>query len=216
MSAWLFKTEPESFSLADLQAAPRQTTYWDGVRNYQARNYLRDSIAVGDQVLFYHSSVDQPAIVGTAVVVKAGYPDFTAWDPQSNHFDEDASPEKPIWQMVDIRFESEFARPLLLKELRAVPRLAGMELLRRGSRLSVQPVSEANYELILSLAGTPIATKSVKLSSSVKTQQKPTVKKKRATERVKTSMSKTGKKSATKKTKQPKTKTAVEKKTQKA
>jgi predicted RNA-binding protein with PUA-like domain len=148
----LFKSEPESFSIDDLAAAPHQTTCWDGVRNYQARNSLRDDVKPGDRVLFYHSSADPPAIVGAAVVVREGYPDNTAWQKASHHFDLKSTPEKPIWYMVDIRFESKFDEPLPLATLRDVPALAKMELLRKGSRLSVQPVTKAEFDAVLKLA----------------------------------------------------------------
>jgi predicted RNA-binding protein with PUA-like domain len=149
---WLLKSEPEAFSIDDLAAAPQQTTCWDGVRNYQARNTLRDDIQAGDHVLYYHSSADPPAIVGTAVVVRAGYPDHTAWAKGSHHFDPKSSAENPIWYMVDIRFEAKFVVPLPLPALREAPALAKMELLRKGSRLSVQPVTKAEYDAVLKLA----------------------------------------------------------------
>ena len=150
---WLLKTEPECFSIHDLAAAPRQTTCWSGVRNFQARNFMRDQMAVGDRVLFYHSNAEPPAIVGTAVVVRGGYPDHTAWDPADvDHFDPKASPDNPIWQMVDIRLESIFDEPLALPLLRQVPGLKQMELLRKGSRLSVQPVTAGEFEIVLRLA----------------------------------------------------------------
>lgn len=153
MRYWLLKTEPESFSIHDLAAAPDQTTCWDGVRNYQARNFIRDDMRLGDRVLFYHSSADPPAIVGTAAVVREAYADPTAWKPRDHHYDPKASPENPIWQMVDIKLDEVFARALPLEELRCVKALAGMELLRRGSRLSVQPVKKAEFEAVLRLAG---------------------------------------------------------------
>src|SRR5580698_1662314 len=103
---WLLKTEPDCFSIHDLAASPRQTTCWSGVRNFQARNFLRDDMKLGDQVLFYHSNADPPTIVGLAVVVREAYPDFTAWDPADDHYDPKASPENPIWQMVDIQFKA--------------------------------------------------------------------------------------------------------------
>jgi predicted RNA-binding protein with PUA-like domain len=152
MNYWLLKNEPECFSIHDLAAAPNQTTFWDGVRNYQARNFLRDSIKRGDRVFYYHSNAEPSAIVGTATVVREGYPDHTAWDPQSDHFDPAASPENPIWQMIDVKLEQIFARPITLEELRGVKELEGLELLRKGSRLSVQPVSAAHFALILRLA----------------------------------------------------------------
>lgn len=149
---WLVKTEPESFSIADLARAPQQTTCWDGVRNYQARNYMRDEMRVGDRVLVYHSSADPPAVVGTAKVVRESYPDPTAWDPQDHHYDEKSTPDNPRWFMVDIQLDEIFAAPLPLETLRGVKALAKMELLRRGSRLSVQPVRKGEFEAILKLA----------------------------------------------------------------
>jgi predicted RNA-binding protein with PUA-like domain len=152
MRYWLLKTEPESFSIQDLAAAPQRTTCWDGVRNYQARNFIRDDMRPGDRVLFYHSSADPPAIVGTAIVVRPAYADHTAWDPRDHHYDPKASPENPIWQMVDIQLDEVFARPLSLPELRGEKALAGMELLRRGSRLSVQPVKPAEFAAVMRMA----------------------------------------------------------------
>src|SRR4051812_26365212 len=127
---WLFKSEPEAFSIADLAAAPKKTTFWDGVRNYQARNLLRDTIKVGDGVLFYHSNADPTAIVGTAEVVRAGYPDHSAFGKSDVHYDEKSNPDDPTWYMVDIRHVKTFARPLTLDELRKVKGLEKMELLR--------------------------------------------------------------------------------------
>jgi predicted RNA-binding protein with PUA-like domain len=149
---WLLKTEPESFSIQDLAKRPKQTTCWDGVRNYQARNFMRDEMQIDDLVLFYHSNADPPAIVGTAVVASAAYPDHTAWDPKDHHYDPKASPENPIWQMVDIRLGEIFPQPLSLTMLRDVPALKEMELLRKGSRLSVQPVRKSEFDCILKLA----------------------------------------------------------------
>lgn len=152
MRYWLLKTEPESFSIHDLGAAPRCTTCWDGVRNYQARNFMRDDMRKGDRVLFYHSSTDPPAIVGTATIVREAYPDTTALDPKDHHYDRKATPAKPIWVMVDIQLDTIFERPLPLETLRSVKALANMELLRRGSRLSVQPVRESEFATVLRLA----------------------------------------------------------------
>lgn len=149
---WLFKSEPSSFSLEDLKNRPGATEHWDGVRNFQARNFLRDRIRVGDQVLFYHSNIAAPAVVGLAEVVRSGYPDFTAFDPQSRYFDPKSDPEKPTWFMVDVRFVRELPRPVTLAELKSVPELSGMALLNR-SRLSVQPVRKEEWDRILSLAG---------------------------------------------------------------
>lgn len=148
---WLFKSEPESFSLDDLARAPKQTTFWNGVRNYQARNLLRDEIKAGDGVIFYHSNAKPAAAVGLAEVVKGGYPDKTQFDPMSPYHDPDANPEDPRWFMVDIKFKEVFKRPLSLEELREVPGLTGMDLLRRGSRLSVQPVTAAEWKIVTTL-----------------------------------------------------------------
>jgi predicted RNA-binding protein with PUA-like domain len=150
---WLFKSEPSTFSIHDLAAAKDKTTCWDGVRNYQARNLLRDEIQVGDLVLFYHSSCDPTAVVGTAKVVRSGYPDHTAWDKKSDHYDPKASAENPIWSMVDIRLVDVFDTPVTLTELRAAPALKDMMLLKRGSRLSVQPVTAAEFDAVVRLAG---------------------------------------------------------------
>ncbi|HDQ40431.1 MAG TPA: EVE domain-containing protein [Desulfonatronum sp.] len=147
---WLLKTEPGCFSIDDLAAAPSQTTFWDGVRNYQARNLMRE-MRVGDKVLFHHSVID-PAVVGLAEVVREAYPDHTAWDPEEKHYDPASTPDKPRWDMVDIRFTEKFLQPLPLPFLRTVKELAGMELLRKGSRLSVQPVTEAQFQVIVRLA----------------------------------------------------------------
>lgn len=146
------KTEPSVFSLEDLQACPDQTAEWEGVRNYQARNLMRDEMKAGDGVLFYHSATKLPAVVGTAVVVREAYPDDTAWSPESKYFDPKSSPENPRWVMVDIRFEEEFPEPLSLAELRENPRLRDMMLLRKGMRLSIQPVARQEFEAILAMA----------------------------------------------------------------
>ncbi|MEK9563826.1 MAG: EVE domain-containing protein [Deltaproteobacteria bacterium] len=152
MKYWLLKSEPDVFSLEDLKNCPNQTEPWDGIRNYQARNLMRDEMKVGDQAFFYHSRQAEPAIVGTVRVVREAYPDHTSWDPSSKYFDEKSSPENPRWLMVDVQFESEFSRPVTLKELRSVPELKEMFLLRKGMRLSVQPVTEEEFQLILAIA----------------------------------------------------------------
>jgi predicted RNA-binding protein with PUA-like domain len=174
---WLLKNEPECFSIQDLARAPNQTTFWDSVRNYQARNYLRDSIKRGDRVFYYHSNAEPSAIVGTALVVREGYPDHTAWDPKNDHFDPAASPENPTWQMVDIQLEQIFDRPLPLDELREVKELAGLELLRRGSRLSVQPVSAAHFAMILRLAQQPAPASAKEAKTKEKVVKKSVAKK---------------------------------------
>lgn len=149
---WLVKTEPEVFSIQDLAKAPKKTTYWDGVRNYQARNFLRDSMKKGEKVLIYHSNSDPSGIVGVGSIVKEGYPDFTAWDSTNPHFDEGSTENNPRWYMVDIKLEQIFPRMLELSELKQHEELAKMELLRKGSRLSVQPVLLDEYEFVLKLA----------------------------------------------------------------
>jgi predicted RNA-binding protein with PUA-like domain len=149
---WLMKSEPDAFSIDDLRNAPRQTTCWDGVRNYQARNYMR-AMKVGDQVLFYHSNADPPAIVGIAEVVRTAYPDPTQFDKKDEHYDPASDPAHPRWDMVDIRFVRKFSTPLPLDLLRKQPELKGMELLRKGSRLSVQPVRPSEWAVIVDLAG---------------------------------------------------------------
>ncbi len=149
---WLVKSEPDVFSIDDLAQAKNQTTHWDGVRNYQARNTLRDLMKLGDRVLFYHSNATPPAIVGTAKIVKEGYPDHTALDPKDAHYDPKSKRDVPTWYMVDIQFEQKFAHPLTLPMLKAERSLEGMELCRRGSRLSVQPVRQHEFDIILQIA----------------------------------------------------------------
>ena len=147
---WLFKSEPEAFSIDDLERDGR--TSWTGVRNYQARNLLRDDLQVGDELLFYHSSAKPLAIVGRARVVAAGYPDPTAADPKSAYHDPGHDPAEPRWYTVDIEFVERFAEPLTRQELLGQPALADMMLLQRGSRLSVQPVTETEWRCVLGLA----------------------------------------------------------------
>jgi predicted RNA-binding protein with PUA-like domain len=149
---WLLKSEPDVFSIDDLAGSPKQTTHWDGVRNYQARNTLRDDMKLGDLVLFYHSNAKPPGIAGIAKVVREGYPDHTAWDPNDDHYDPKSDPSHPTWMMVDIRLVQKFPRELSLPELREMPALANMLLLRKGSRLSVQPVSAGEYAAIVAAA----------------------------------------------------------------
>jgi predicted RNA-binding protein with PUA-like domain len=150
---WLLKTEPESFSIQDLAKAPEQTTSWNGVRNFQARNFLRDEMKLGDRVLVYHSSTNPPAVVGTATIVRESHPDPTAWDKKDHHYDPASTPDNPRWFMVDIHLEQVFKQPLPLDKLRGVAALKDMELLRKGSRLSVQPVRKSEFDAILKLAG---------------------------------------------------------------
>lgn len=150
MAHWLVKSEPGCFSIADLAASAHGTTCWSGVRNYQARNFMRQ-MQVGDAVLFYHS-LTNPAIVGLAKVVREAYPDHTAFDPADQHYDPRSTPEKPLWDMVDIQWQETFSRPLPLPLLRQVRGLEQMELLKKGSRLSVMPVAAAEFARILELA----------------------------------------------------------------
>ncbi|WBF68606.1 EVE domain-containing protein [Desulfovibrio subterraneus] len=148
---WLMKTEPGCFSIDDLKALPDSTSPWDGVRNYQARNFMRDEMRKGDKVLFYHSVTD-PSVAGVAEVVRESYPDHTSWDPEDSHFDPKSTPESPRWFMVDVRFVTKFDHPVPLRVLKATPGLENMELLRKGSRLSVMPVTEEEFSIVCSLA----------------------------------------------------------------
>lgn len=148
---WLMKSEPSVFSIDDLARAPKRTTCWDGVRNYQARNFMR-AMKPGDQVLFYHSNAAPPAIVGVATVIKTAYPDPTQFERGHAHFDPASTPAAPRWEMVDIQFVKKWSVPLPLDRLREEPLLNGMALLQKGSRLSVQPVSEKEWCHILKLA----------------------------------------------------------------
>ncbi len=152
-SFWLMKTEPELFSIDDLAAAPNQTSYWHGVRNYQARNFMRDQMQLGDRVLVYHSNANPSCVVGTATIARTSYPDHTAWDPKDPYFDPKSDPENPRWFMVDIQLESKFSTPQSLEMLRAVPKLADMVLLRKGTRLSIQPVTKQEFSIIVKLGG---------------------------------------------------------------
>jgi predicted RNA-binding protein with PUA-like domain len=147
---WLVKSEPDAFSFDDLLASPDRTTCWDGVRNYQARNSMRDDMKRGDLVLFYHSSTEPAAIVGVAEVVREAYPDHTAFDAKDPHFDPKSRADAPTWVMVDIRAVEKLARPVTLADLRGVPGLEKMVLLQKGSRLSVQPVTDGEWKIIQS------------------------------------------------------------------
>jgi len=153
MRHWLMKTEPATFSVEDLAAAPRRTSAWDGVRNYQARNMLRDEMRRGDQVLLYYSSCEVPGIVAVMQVVKQGYPDPTAFDRKHHHYDAGSDRKNPRWFMVDVQLKRPLARIITLTELRAhaSKELKGMVLLRPGNRLSITPVEERHWRFILSL-----------------------------------------------------------------
>ena len=150
---WLMKSEPNVFSFEDLQAAPKQTTFWDGVRNYQARNMLRDAMQVGDGVLFYHSRVEPMAIVGCAKIVATGTPDPAQFDPKAKYYDPDSRLDAPRWYGVHIQYDQAFATPVTLQSMREIPALANMKLLQKGSRLSVQPVDAKHWKLICKLGG---------------------------------------------------------------
>ena len=150
-SYWLVKSEPHVYSIDDLASDTDQTTHWDGVRNYQARNTMRDEMKKGDLVLFYHSNAEPPGIAGIAKVVREGYPDHTAFDPKDKHYDPKSKKSEPTWYMVDVQLVEKFKSELALPDLKQIPELEGMVLLQRGSRLSVQPVQEEHFKLIRKL-----------------------------------------------------------------
>ncbi len=151
MRYWLMKSEPSEFSIDDLAQRPHQTEPWDGVRNYQARNMMRDDMKVGDSIFFYHSNCDEPGIVGIARVTREAYPDSTAFDPLNKHFDPKSQPDNPAWVMVDVGFVRKLGRTITLAELKDRAELEGLALVRRGNRLSVMPVSETQWHFILGL-----------------------------------------------------------------
>ena len=151
MNYWLVKTEPNEFSIDDLENMPDQTEHWDGVRNYQARNFMRDDMKIGDPVFFYHSNCDEVGIVGIAEVVKEGYPDFTAWDKKDRHYDPKTDPDNPRWIMVDIKFVKKLKNTISLKMLKDNPALKDMRLTQRGNRLSVMPVEAEEWRAILAM-----------------------------------------------------------------
>jgi predicted RNA-binding protein with PUA-like domain len=154
MNCWLMKSEPEVFSVDDLKAAPRRTTLWEGVRNYQARNFMRDAMRKGDPVLFYHSNCTVPGIVGLAEIASdKAYPDPTQFDPASPYFDPRATRAKPRWLVVDVRYRKRLQRPLSLAAIKEHPVLRDMLVARRGMRLSIQPVSAEHHRLILAECG---------------------------------------------------------------
>jgi len=148
---WLFKSEPNTFSIDDLSKAKKQTTYWDGVRNYQARNFIRDEMKTGDKVLFYHSNAEPNAVVGICEVVKEAYPDFTAFDPKDVHYDPKSKKDSPTWFMVDIKFVKKFKKEVTLQEIKANKKLQKMRLVQTGNRLSVMPVTKDEFEEIVKM-----------------------------------------------------------------
>ena len=151
MNYWLMKSEPNAFGIDDLVKMPDQTEHWDGVRNYQARNMMRDRMKIGDLAFFYHSNCKEPGIVGIMEVVREGYPDHTAFDPESQYFDPKSDPSKPRWMMVDIKYVRHTRRLIPLAEIKEQKALESMPLVRKGNRLSIMPVSEAEWHYILSL-----------------------------------------------------------------
>jgi len=155
LKRWLVKSDPAEFSWGDLLASPGRATRWDGVRNYQVRNMIRDEMRPGDPVLLYHSSAGPPAVVGVAAVAGRGYPDPTQFDAGDPRFDPGAGRDAPRWYAFDLRAERALPRPVTLEAMRASPALAGMALLRRGSRLSILPVSGAEWDEVLRLGGAP-------------------------------------------------------------
>ena len=152
--SWLIKNEPDCYSFQDLQRDG--ISPWEGVRNYQARNYMRDEMRPGDRVLYYHSSIGTPAVVGLAEVASEPYPDPTQFDPANEYYDPKATPEAPRWMLVDFKPVELLPREVTLAEMKAVPELAEMRLLARGNRLSVMPVEEAHFDLILDIARAPV------------------------------------------------------------
>ena len=148
---WLFKSEPGNYSFDDLLGEDGQTAEWDGVRNYQARNFMRDEMKAGDGILFYHSSSKPIAVVGTATISREAYPDNTAWDPNARYYDPKSNPDNPTWMMVDIKADRKFDRPVTLQEIKQNPDLVGMMLVRRGMRLSIQPVTREEFDEIVAL-----------------------------------------------------------------
>lgn len=154
---WLMKSEPDVFSLDDLRRRPDQTEPWDGIRNYQARNYMRDEMQPGDLVLFYHSRSNPPGIAGLAEIVSEAFPDQTAFDPDSDYYDPKSTPEHPRWVAVKVRFREKFPRFLSLAELKAEAQLKDMAVVKRGNRLSITPVNQAHFDLVCRMARAPAA-----------------------------------------------------------
>jgi predicted RNA-binding protein with PUA-like domain len=152
MNYWLIKSEPDAFSIDDLKSAPGRKDHWDGIRNYQARNFMRDDMEKGDMVLFYHSNCKEPGVVGIAEIVSGAYPDHTAFDANEKYFDPKSDPENPRWLMVDIRFVRKTRRLISLSELKThADQLENFALVRRGNRLSIMPASREHWDFILSL-----------------------------------------------------------------
>lgn len=153
MAFWLFKSEPFKFSFEDLKHSDQQTTTWDGIRNYQARNLMRDQAKPGDLVLFYHSRVDPPGVVGVAEITKEAYPDYTAWDPKSDYFDPKSSAENPRWLMVEVTYKYDFKSIVTLQDMKQDKELEGMLVIKRGQRLSIQPVEKKHFDRVCAMGG---------------------------------------------------------------
>ena len=144
---WLIKSEPDVFSIDDL--AKSKTTHWDGVRNYQARNFIRDEIKIGDKVIFYHSNAEPPAAVGICEIIKEAHPDFSAFDPEDSHYDPKSKKDSPTWFMFNVKFVKKFSRPVSITEIKANKKLQKMSLVQRGNRLSVMPVTKDEFDEIV-------------------------------------------------------------------
>jgi predicted RNA-binding protein with PUA-like domain len=151
MKYWLMKSEPDVFGIDDLKKTPRKTEPWDGVRNYQARNMMRDDMKKGDLAFFYHSSCKEPGIAGIMEIIREGYPDTSAFEPKGKYFDPKSDPGKPSWYRVDVRYVRKLKRIITLSELKEHSKVADLPLLRRGNRLSIMPVSSRQWEYILDL-----------------------------------------------------------------
>ena len=152
MNYWLMKSEPDVFSFEDLKSRPKQTEPWDGVRNYQARNFMRDAMKVGDPILFYHSNTTPPGVAGIAEVASEPYPDPTAFDKNSSYYDPKSHPANPRWVLIDVRYKADLKRLVSLEEMKVMPELVDMRVLQRGNRLSITPVSKAEFQAVVAAA----------------------------------------------------------------
>jgi predicted RNA-binding protein with PUA-like domain len=153
MAYWLMKSEPDAYSIDHLRSQKRRTDHWDGIRNYQARNFMRDQMKTGDLAFFYHSNCSEPAVVGIMKIVSAAYPDHTAFDPNEKHFDAKSDPDNPRWLMVDVKFKKKLKMPITLQAIKAEKKLADMRLVQRGNRLSILPVTPGEWRHILKMVG---------------------------------------------------------------
>ncbi len=153
MTYWLMKSEPAVYGIDHLRAQKRRIDHWDGIRNYQARNSMRDQMKTGDLAFFYHSNCSEPAVVGIMEIVSAAYPDHTAFDPNEKHFDAKSDPDNPRWLMVDVKFKKKLKEPITLQAIKAEKKLADMRLVQRGNRLSILPVTPGEWRHILKMAG---------------------------------------------------------------